>query len=49
VLEEPKWPEQWPFRDTDFLRYDESVDTIFYDQPRFVYHIDEYAVKALTE
>lgn len=24
-------------------------DSVFYDSPRFVYHIDEGAVKALTE
>lgn len=24
-------------------------DSVFYDNPRFVYHIDESAVKALTE
>lgn len=31
------------------LRYDESDDSVFYDTPRFVYHIDEAAVKSLTE
>lgn len=30
-------------------RYDESDDSVFYDSPRFVYHIDDGAVKALTE
>ncbi len=25
------------------------ADTLFYDSPRFVYHIDENAVKALTK
>lgn len=49
MLLEPKWPEKWPFRPEDFLRYDESDDSVFYDSPRFVYHIDEGAVKALTE
>lgn len=24
VLLDPKWPEKWPFRPEDFLRYDES-------------------------
>jgi hypothetical protein len=24
-------------------------DSVFYDNPRFVYHIDDGAVKALTE
>eukprot|EP00775_Hariotina_reticulata_P009058 gene9058-9229_t len=49
VLQEPKWPDKWPFRPEDFLRYDESDDSVFYDSPRFVYHIDDGAVKALTE
>ena len=49
VLEVPKWPEKWPFRAEDFLRYDESDDTAFYSMPRFVYHIDEGAVSALTK
>lgn len=30
-------------------RYDESPDTLFYSQPRLVYHIDDGAVKALTK
>ncbi|GBF98355.1 ubiquinone menaquinone biosynthesis methyltransferase [Raphidocelis subcapitata] len=49
VLEDPKWPEAWPFRPEDFLRYDESDDGAFYSVPRFVYHIDEGAVAALTD
>lgn len=49
VLEDPKWPETWPFRPEDFLRYDEAPDGMFYEQPRFVYHIDDLAVKALTK
>jgi hypothetical protein len=49
VLEDPKWPEQWPFRAEDFLRYDEADDAAFYSAPRFVYHIDEGAVAALTK
>eukprot|EP00879_Flechtneria_rotunda_P004309 GHRR01004559.1.p1 GENE.GHRR01004559.1~~GHRR01004559.1.p1 ORF type:complete len:304 (+),score=82.47 GHRR01004559.1:176-1087(+) len=49
VLTDLKWPEKWPFRPEDFLRYDESDDSVFYDAPRYVYHIDDGAVKALTE
>lgn len=49
VLKDPKWPERWPFRPEDFARQDESSDGDFYSQPRFVYHIDEGAVKALTQ
>ena len=29
-------------------RYDESKDSAFYSQPRFVQHIDDDAIKALT-
>jgi len=49
VLVDPKFPSEWPFSPEDFMRQDESDDTIFYDQPRLVYHIDDYAVNALTE
>eukprot|EP00195_Chlamydomonas_chlamydogama_P002031 CAMPEP_0202919678 /NCGR_PEP_ID=MMETSP1392-20130828/76457_1 /ASSEMBLY_ACC=CAM_ASM_000868 /TAXON_ID=225041 /ORGANISM="Chlamydomonas chlamydogama, Strain SAG 11-48b" /LENGTH=299 /DNA_ID=CAMNT_0049613135 /DNA_START=129 /DNA_END=1028 /DNA_ORIENTATION=+ len=48
VLDDPRWPAKWPFRDMDFRRYDEMPDTAFYSSPRFVYHIDEGAVNALT-
>jgi hypothetical protein len=48
VLDDPKWPERWPFRPEDFLRYDEGDDAAFYSMPRFVYHIDDGAVAALT-
>ncbi|GLC34384.1 hypothetical protein PLESTB_000734600 [Pleodorina starrii] len=48
VLEDPKWPEKWPFRPENFLRYDESPDSFFYSQPRFVTHIDDNAINALT-
>jgi hypothetical protein len=49
ILANPKFPSEWPFSPEDFMRQDESDDTIFYDQPRLVYHIDDYAVNALTE
>jgi hypothetical protein len=48
VLINPKFPPEWPFSPSDFERNDESDDTIFYDQPRLVYHIDDSAVEALT-
>jgi SAM-dependent methyltransferase len=48
VLENPQWPAEWPYSEQDFTRMDESDDTIFYDQPRLVYHIDDAAVSALT-
>ncbi|CAN0089229.1 unnamed protein product, partial [Discosporangium mesarthrocarpum] len=49
VLKAPKWPEEFPFDEQDFKRYDESNDGIFYSQPRLVFHIDDPAVKALTK
>lgn len=49
VLENPKWPEAWPFNDkVDFAVMDPSDDQFFYEQPRLVYHIDDQAVSALT-
>ncbi len=33
VLDEPNWPDSWPFTASDFKRFDESVDTAFYDTP----------------
>ena len=32
-----------------FARVDETPDTAFYDQPRFVQHIDEAAITAVTD
>ncbi len=49
VLQEAKWPAQFPFNADAFERYDESADAIFYDQPRFVTHIDDGAIQALTK
>jgi hypothetical protein len=34
VLENPKWPEEWPYSEEDFYRQDESNDGLFYYQPR---------------
>jgi SAM-dependent methyltransferase len=49
VLENPKWPPEWPYTPEDFKRMDESSDAIFYESARLVYHIDDAAVGALTE
>ena len=49
VLQNPKWPDTWPYTEQDFARMDESSDRIFYDQSRLVYHIDDACVAALTE
>jgi SAM-dependent methyltransferase len=40
---------QSPFPDRSFERVDESPDTRFYDQPRLVNHIDDYAIAAVGE
>ena len=49
VLKSPKFPPEWPYSPSDFERQDESDDSIFYDQARLVYHIDDAAVSALTK
>lgn len=49
MLDEPNWPDTWPYRPEDFGRYDETSDTLFYDAPRFVTHIDDNAIAALTK
>ena len=49
VLERFEWPEQFPFSQEDFRRYDEASDKQFYAAPRFVTHIDDPAIAALTK
>lgn len=49
VLEDPKWPQEFPLKSSDFGRYDENPDELFYSQPRFVTHIDDGAINALTQ
>ncbi|KAL5728816.1 hypothetical protein ACHQM5_001854 [Ranunculus cassubicifolius] len=49
VLKDVEWPEQFPFREEDFQRFDETPDTVFYEAPRFVTHIDDPAISALTK
>ena len=44
-----QWPPEPPFSKEDFSRMDETDDSSFYGVPRFVYHIDEGAVAALTQ
>lgn len=48
-MDDPNWPETWPFTEQDFSRFDPSSDTVFYDSPRFVTHIDDGAISALTK
>ncbi|XP_061995043.1 uncharacterized protein LOC133712938 isoform X2 [Rosa rugosa] len=49
ILKNVDWPEQIPYKPEDFQRYDESPDTLFYESPRFVTHIDDPAIVALTK
>ncbi|KAI5084693.1 hypothetical protein GOP47_0000862 [Adiantum capillus-veneris] len=49
ILKNVDWSEQFPFKKEDFQRYDETPDTFFYSSPRFVTHIDDYAIQALTK
>lgn len=49
ILQNVEWPEQFPFKEEDFQRFDESSDLVFYESPRFVTHIDDPAIAALTK
>ena len=49
VLKDPQWPSEWPFKPDDFQRYDETSDALFYNAPRYVAHIDDDAIGALTD
>lgn len=42
------WPPEFPFPPSAFRRQDEQDDADFYSFPRLSYHIDEGAVRALT-
>ncbi|KAL1523130.1 hypothetical protein AB1Y20_018086 [Prymnesium parvum] len=42
------FPASWPYTLDDFSRLDESADIQFYSSPRFVTHIDDGAIAALT-
>ncbi|KAF8034093.1 hypothetical protein BT93_C0391 [Corymbia citriodora subsp. variegata] len=48
VLKNLEWPGQFPFKEEDFQRDDVSPDSLFYKAPRFVTHIDDPAIAALT-
>ncbi len=49
MLLDPQWSDKWPFPADAFRRFDEQTDDVFYSAPRFVYHIDDKAVNALTK
>ena len=42
-------PSPHEYDQAEFLRQDESPDTQWYCQPRFVQHIDDEAIKALKD
>lgn len=39
----------WPYTTADLNRLDNSIDSDFYAEPRFVTHIDDRAIELLTE
>lgn len=49
MLKNVDWPKQFPFKKEDFQRFDETPDASFYASPRFVTHIDDPAIQALTK
>lgn len=42
-------PENWPYKDDDFARIDETDDSTMYSFPRFVTHLDDSSILALTD
>jgi SAM-dependent methyltransferase len=44
----PKY-DNWPYQETDFTRYDEDDDGVFYRQARLVTHIDDPSIARLTD
>lgn len=40
---------EWPYSEADMGRLDPTNDSLFYDAPRYVTHIDDRAIRALTE
>ncbi len=45
-----EWPKEWPFADPRyFARMDESPDSVFYSEPRFVTHIDDGAISSIRD
>ena len=43
------FPSEWPYTADDLSRMDESPDFNFYSAPRFVTHIDDGAIAAITQ
>ena len=47
---EVKWPDEWPFANPAyFARSDETPDSEFYAQARFVTHIDDGAIQSISD
>ncbi|KAF1939256.1 hypothetical protein EJ02DRAFT_457109 [Clathrospora elynae] len=44
----PKY-DKWPYKSSDFQRYDEVDDCVFYQQARLVTHIDDPSIARLTQ
>ena len=40
---------EWPYSTADLNRLDSTIDTEFYNEPRFVTHIDDGAIASLTK
>ena len=40
---------EWPYSTSDLNRLDNTIDTEFYNEPRFVTHIDDGAIASLTK
>jgi len=49
VFQSPTWPSSWPYTEANFKRQDETNDVNFYDQPRYVTHIDDGAIGAVRD
>lgn len=48
ALHKIAWPAAFPLTPRDLARADDGADGLFYAAPRFVHHIDDAAVAALT-
>lgn len=48
-IDRTEWAASPPWSPADFSRIDSTDDSLFYDSPKLVYHIDEGAVSALTD
>jgi len=49
ALRQPQIPPTWPYTASDFTRSDSSPDGQFYANARFVEHIDDRCIAALTD